>query len=161
MQICGIATARRSFEATAIQHINVSSVIGNQSISLKFTRRSGNADTADTEHTDANAKAQYINTASARTDARLAIADADYNVNKIKCASQNGNAKDVCLKQADATQVAAVANAKADQKINDARMDAREDIQSADYKAALGKCEALAGPSKKSCVAAAIAQFSK
>jgi outer membrane lipoprotein-sorting protein len=48
-------------------------------------------------HTEADAKALYKNTLSARTSARKSIAEADYAVDKAKCGSQDGNAKDVVV----------------------------------------------------------------
>ena len=107
------------------------------------------------------ATAQYKGTVSARTSARKDIADANYNVDKAKCASQNGNAQDVCLKQAKATMVAAKADATADKKVVDARADANDDKLAADYKVALEKCDALAGPGKDACFASAKSQYGK
>jgi hypothetical protein len=110
---------------------------------------------------EATATAQYKGTVSARTSARKDIADANYNVDKAKCASQNGNAQDVCLKQAKATMVAAKADATADKKVVDARADANDDKLAADYKVALEKCDALAGAGKDACVASAKSQYGK
>ena len=112
-------------------------------------------------HVESGAKAQYKNTLGARTDAREAIADADYDVDKLRCSSQTGNAKDVCIKEAKANLIAAVADAKADKKIIEARSDARDVKQTADYKVALEKCDGLAGPTKDACVQAARYQFNK
>ncbi|CAN5851438.1 hypothetical protein BH11PSE12_BH11PSE12_28710 [soil metagenome] len=110
---------------------------------------------------DANAKAVYKNTLSARTSAAKSIADANYDVDKAKCGALAGNDKDVCIKKAKSTKVAAVANAKADKKVIDARTDARDDKRTAEYKVALEKCDALAGAAKDTCVASAKAQFGK
>ena len=112
-------------------------------------------------HVEADAKAQYKNTLSARTEARKAIADADYDVNKVRCGSQTGNAKDVCIKEAKAALISAVADATADKKVSEARKDAREDKQTAEYKVALEKCDALAGTAKDACIAAANNRFGK
>ena len=112
-------------------------------------------------HVEANAKAQYKNTLSARTDAREAIADADYDVNKARCASKTGNAEDVCIQEAKAIRIAAVADAKADKKVIEARNDAREDKRNAESKVAMEKCDALAGPAKDACVLTARYQFGK
>ncbi len=113
------------------------------------------------KHVKADAEAQYKNTVSARTDARNAMANADYDVAKTKCDSKTGNEKDVCVKEAKAVMVAAKADAKADKKVVEARVDARDDKVEANYKVALEKCDALAGPSKDSCVAGAKSQFGK
>lgn len=112
-------------------------------------------------YVEANAKAQYKNTLSARTSATKAIADANYDVDKAKCASQAGNDKDVCVKKAKATKVAAVANATADKKVIEARTDASDDKRTAEYKVVLEKCDALAGTAKDTCVVAAKTQFGK
>jgi hypothetical protein len=111
--------------------------------------------------TKAEAEAQYKNTPGARAKARTAIADAEYDVAKAKCGSQAGNDKDVCIKEAKAATVAAKADAKADKKVVAARADARDDKHDANYKVALEKCDALAGPSKDSCVASAKTQYGK
>lgn len=110
---------------------------------------------------EANAKARYKNSLAATTDARKSIADADYEVEKTRCASLTGNPKDVCLKESKANLVAALADAKADRKIGEARADAQEDKRSADYKVALEKCDAYAGAPQKTCVADVKAQFGK
>ncbi|MBC7513913.1 MAG: hypothetical protein H7234_05690 [Herminiimonas sp.] len=110
---------------------------------------------------EANAKARYKNSLASTTDARKAIADADYEVEKTRCASLTGNPKDVCLKESKANLVAALADAKADRKIGEARADAQEDKRSADYKVALEKCDAYAGAPQKACVADVKAQFGK
>jgi len=110
---------------------------------------------------EAQATAQYKGTVSARVNARKDIADANYNVDQAKCASQNGNAKDVCVKEAKATMIAAKADATADKKVVDARADARDDKQAADYKVAIEKCDALAGTGKDACITSAKAQYGK
>ena len=108
-----------------------------------------------------NAKAAYKNTVEATTDARKSVANADYDVEKTRCGSLNGNPKDVCMKVAKANLVAALADAKADKKVIDAREDANEDKRSADYKVAIEKCDAFAGDTKKECVANVKTQFGK
>ena len=110
---------------------------------------------------EANAKAQYKDTVSARTTATKDIADANYDVEKAKCGSQTGNAKDVCIKAAQVNKVAAVSNAKADKKVVEARTDAREDKNTAEYKLAVEKCDAMTGAAKDACVASAKKQFGK
>lgn len=111
--------------------------------------------------TKAEAEALYKNTPQARASARTAIADAEYDVAKAKCGSQTGNAKDVCIKEAKVANVAAKADAKADKEVVKARTEARDDKSDANYKVAIEKCDALAGPSKDACVASAKAQYGK
>lgn len=112
-------------------------------------------------YTKAAAEAHYENTPMARANARVAIANAEYDVAKTKCNSQTGNAKDVCIKEAKAAKVAAKADAKADRQVTNARTDALDDKVAANYKVAIEKCDALAGAAKDSCVASAKAQFGK
>lgn len=103
---------------------------------------------------EANAKAEYKNTVKARTDARVDIAKANYDVSKAKCDALVDNAKDVCVKEAKAALVTAKGNAKADKKVSDARTDAHDDKVKAEYKVELEKCEALTAEAKNTCVAA-------
>jgi hypothetical protein len=112
-------------------------------------------------HTVADAEAQYKNTPRAQASARKDIADADYAVAKAKCDGAAGNEKDVCIKQAKAAKVAAVADAKADKKTVEARTDAKDDKRDANYKVEMEKCDALAGPSKDACVASVKSKFNK
>jgi hypothetical protein len=109
----------------------------------------------------ADAKAQYEHTRKARTDARIAAADADYAVAKAKCGAKAGNDMNVCVEEAKAAQTKAVAEAKANKKVSDARVEAREDTREADYKVAAQKCDALSGADKDSCVSAAKAKFGR
>ncbi|MES2935639.1 MAG: hypothetical protein V4805_19370 [Pseudomonadota bacterium] len=116
---------------------------------------------ASRTHTEAEAKAQYKNTVGARTDARKAIASADYDVAKAKCGALAGNEKDICLKEAKSAKIAATSDANADKKVVEARTDARSDKHTAEYKVAIEKCDALAGAAKDTCVADAKAKFGK
>jgi len=111
--------------------------------------------------TEEEADAHYKNTLRAYTQARLKIASANFDLDKVKCASLTGNDKDVCVQQAKATLVAAQADAKADKKAIEARTDARDDKRTAEYKVALEKCDAFAGAAKDSCVSAAKTQYGK
>jgi hypothetical protein len=107
------------------------------------------------------ASALYKNTLKAFTASRLKIADANYALDKAKCGALAGNDKDVCIKQAKATLIAAQADATADKKAIEARTDARDDKRTAEYKVALEKCDAYAGAAKDSCVSTAKAQYGK
>ena len=120
----------------------------------------------------ADADAAYKNTPKARESARVAHADAAYNVAKEKCDDQTGNAKDVCVKEAKAAHVKAKADAKVDRVASDtsktaaektasARRDAAEDKRDADYKVAIEKCDSLAGAAKDTCVQNAKARYGK
>lgn len=107
------------------------------------------------------AEAGYKNTLSAYTDARMRIASANYDRDKVRCAAVTGNERDVCLEQAKAVLVAARADAKADRKAIEARQDAREDKLAAQYRVALEKCDAYAGAVKDQCVDTAKTAFGK
>ena len=120
----------------------------------------------------AELEANYKNTDKAHNDARVAKADADYDVAKEKCDDLKGNDKDVCVKQAKATHTKAKADAKVAkvdsktahntaEKRADARKDAREDTNDAQYKVAVEKCDAMSGAAKDQCVKAAKARFHK
>jgi len=120
----------------------------------------------------ADAEAAYVNTPKAREAARVAHAQANYNVAIEKCDDLAGNAKDVCVKEAKAGLVKGKANAKVDRvaadttqdaaaKQAEARKDANADKRDADYKVAIEKCDALAGAAKDSCVSSAKLQYGK
>ena len=121
---------------------------------------------------EAEAKAAYENTPKARENARLARADATYEVAKEKCDDLAGNAKDVCVKEAKATYVKAKADAKVDRVATDAKQDAvqktasaqreaADDKRDANYKVAIEKCDSLAGTAKDACVRDAKVRFGK
>lgn len=107
------------------------------------------------------AEAAYKNTLSAYTQARMRIASANYDRDKVRCAAVTGNDRDVCMEQAKATLVAAQADAKADRKAIEARQDAREDKLAAEYRVAIQKCDAYAGAVKDQCVNTAKTAFGK
>lgn len=87
--------------------------------------------------------------------ARVATAEAAYAVAKEKCDDLAGNDKDVCVKQAKADEVKALAAAKLGKEVAAARTDAADDVRDANYQLAVEKCDALAGDAKSRCVAAA------
>ena len=60
----------------------------------------------------AELEANYKNTDKARNDARVAKADAVYDVAKEKCDDMAGNQKDVCVKEAKAAHTKSKADAK-------------------------------------------------
>jgi hypothetical protein len=120
----------------------------------------------------ADAAAGYENTPKARENARDARADANYAVAKEKCDDLAGNAKDVCVKEAKAAHVKAMADAKVDRVASDTRKDAADktaeaqrdaanDKRDADYKVAIEKCDSLAGAAKDSCVRDAKMRYGK
>jgi hypothetical protein len=120
----------------------------------------------------ADAEAAYKNTPKAREDARITRAEANHNVAKEKCDDLSGNAKDVCVKEADATLAKLKADAKVDRvaadtkedvamKEADARRQAAADKRDADYKVAAEKCDALSGSAKSTCISEAKLRYGK
>jgi hypothetical protein len=110
---------------------------------------------------DEEAEAAYKNTLSAFTQARMRIASANFDRDKVRCSAVTGNDRDVCLEQAKATLIAAQADAKADRKSIEARQDARADKLAAEYRVAIEKCDAYAGAVKDQCVNTAKTAFGK
>jgi hypothetical protein len=96
-----------------------------------------------------------------RNKVLVAKAESTYAVAKEKCDDKAGNDKDVCVKEAKAVEVKALADAKLGKEIGEARKDAAADKRDADYNVAIEKCDALAGDAKAACVTAAKAKFGK
>lgn len=88
-------------------------------------------------------------------------AKAAYAVAKEKCDDQAGNAKSVCVKEAKAIEVKALANAKMGKEISEVKKEGAQEKIDADYQVAAQKCDALAGDAKASCMTAAKAKFNK
>lgn len=109
----------------------------------------------------AELKYSYTGKASDQTQVFVAKAKSAYAVVKEKCDDQAGNAKDVCVKEAKAVEVRALADAKLGKKIDEASKEAATDKNDANYKVAIEKCDALAGDVKSNCVAAAKVTFGK
>jgi hypothetical protein len=107
------------------------------------------------------AKAVYENTPKAHASAATDIANAQYALDKEICNGKTGNDKDVCVKQAKADNVTAIANAKASTKVADARNDAAETKNDADYKVEIEKCDGFAGPTNDACIATAKSKYGK
>jgi hypothetical protein len=103
----------------------------------------------------------YSGKAADHTKVLVAKAESSYAVAKERCDDLAGNPKDVCLKEAKAVEVKALADARLGKAIGEARKDAASDKRDADYKVAIEKCDALAGDAKSSCVASAKSSFGK
>lgn len=88
-------------------------------------------------------------------------AQTDYAVAKERCDDHAGNTKDVCMKEAQAAETKALADAKLSQQVGTAQKDAATDKRDADYAVAVEKCDAMAGEAKGGCVAAAKVKFGK
>ena len=120
----------------------------------------------------ADTEAAYKHTPKARESARVAHAQATYDVAIQKCDDQAGNTKDVCVKEAKAALVKGKADAKVDRVTADtrkdaattqadARKDASAEKREAEYKVAIEKCDALAGAAKDACLSAAKSRYGK
>lgn len=109
------------------------------------------------------AEREYSYTGKAADQTKLLEVQAKsaYAVAKEKCDDQAGNAKDVCVKEAKAVEVKALADAKLGKQIGEAKKEASADKINANYQVALEKCDALAGAAKDSCVATAKTNFGK
>jgi len=103
----------------------------------------------------------YTGKAKDHNKVLVAKAESNYAVAKEKCDDKAGNDKDVCVKEAKAIEVAALADAKMGKKIGEAKKDAAEDKRDAAFKVAAEKCDAMSGDAKASCIAAAKAKFGK
>ncbi len=109
------------------------------------------------------AEAEYNYTGKASDANKVVVekADAGYAVAKEMCDDKGGNAKEVCMTEAKSAHTKALADAKMNKKVGEARMDAADDKRDADYKIATQKCDSLAGDAKSACVSAAKARFGK
>ncbi len=103
----------------------------------------------------------YTGKAADQTKVLEVQAKSAYAVAKEKCDDQAGNAKDVCVKEAKAVEVKALADAKLGKQIGEAKKEASADKNNANYQVALEKCDALAGAAKDGCVATAKTNFGK
>ena len=118
---------------------------------------------AKAKETVARAELEFSYTGKPADQNKVLVAKAEsvYSVAKEKCDDLKGNDKDVCVKEAKAVEVKALADAKMGKQIGAAKTDAAEDKRNADYKVAAEKCDALAGDAKASCITAAKAKFGK
>jgi len=92
---------------------------------------------------------------------RMAKADAAYDVAKEKCDDKAGNDKDVCVKEAKAMHTKAKTDAAVSKSMKNAVTDASSDRNTADYKVAVEKCDAMSGDAKSVCVANAKTKHNK
>jgi osmotically-inducible protein OsmY len=105
-------------------------------------------------HTEADAVAQYNNTAKGRAKAMTAVADADYALGKARCADMSGADKDSCLNTARSAHTAALADAKSNRQIaatSDGSSPASA-TRDATKAAALDKCAQVAGQPNTGCL---------
>ncbi len=84
-----------------------------------------------------------------------------YDIAKEKCDDLGGNAKDVCVREAESNRDKAKADVKLAKKVNDAVNDDISTKLKADYKLAREKCDAVSGDTKDMCVASAKARYNE
>jgi hypothetical protein len=103
----------------------------------------------------ARAKLEYLNSGKATDMMKLATARADaaYGIATERCDDVGGNARDVCLRQASAQHVAALADAKAAKKTSAARVEAGDEKTHARHKVEPENCGTLTGNARSQCVA--------
>jgi hypothetical protein len=157
----GYDTAKSAADAQFKVDKDACSSQGGNANDICVARATGKANVAK-----AAAEAEYEGTPKARENARVATAQASYDVASARCDGLAGNRKDVCVKEAQAAlikgkadamvdRVAAVTQGDAAAKQGDARREASADKLDADYKVAVEKCDALAGAAKDTCVRSA------
>jgi uncharacterized protein with LGFP repeats len=127
---------------------------------------SGNAkdicvETAKGKEKVALAHLQYQRSGNAGDMNKLAEAryEARYEVAKEVCDDQAGNAKDVCVAKAKADNDKAKADAKLKKVTTEARNDAADAKDKADYKLASERCDAMSGNPNDACMASARARY--
>ncbi len=95
-------------------------------------------------------------------DLAVKNAETQYKMDKDACSSRSGNAKDICLAEANGKEKVAKADAEAAYKITPkAREDARVTRAEATYNVAKEKCDNLSGNPKDVCVKEANAALVK
>ncbi len=134
----------------------------------KCDQLSGNAKDICVKRADGNrsvalAELEFEQSNKDEDRAKIAMAksEAAYGIAKQMCDDQAGNAKDVCVKEAEAARVKSNADTKVTKSDVEARDEAVETKRQADYNVAIEKCDSLAGDSKAACVAESKATYSK
>lgn len=94
----------------------------------------------------------YTGKVADRNKVSAVKAETAYAVAKERCEDHEGNARNVCIQEAKATEQKALA---------EARKEAAAEKMDTEYKLAIQKCDALAGEAKTHCEAAAKVKFGK
>lgn len=90
-----------------------------------------------------------------------------YKIERAKCDALSGNPKDVCIKEAKATEKRSKAEAEAQytaiasKKISEIKSKAVQRKRNADYKNEIAKCESLSGSIDNACVARVNSKYGK
>lgn len=93
--------------------------------------------------------------ADAQYDASKDAAKQNYEMAKENCKNMSGNARDVCMKAAEADYVKAKSQAKVQKKSATTQAEATDDQMKAEYKVAKEKCDALSGNAQDACISEA------
>ena len=111
----------------------------------------------------ARAEGEFAYSGKAKDEMNVTVTKAKvaYAVAKEKCDDLTGNSKDVCVKEAKATEVSALADVKMNKKVSAAKAESAEEKHDAAYKVATEKCDALTGDAKSSCMTSAKAEHVK
>jgi hypothetical protein len=94
---------------------------------------------------------------------KVAVAKANsiYEVAKEVCDDKSGEAKTLCRTEAKSVHTKALAESKMVKKIGEAKVDEKQDINTADYKVAIEKCESAGGDVKTACISSAKTKYNK
>jgi hypothetical protein len=94
---------------------------------------------------------------------KVAVAKADsiFAVAKEVCDDKSGEAKALCRTEAKSTHTKSLAESKMVKKIGEAKVDEKQDINTANYKVAIEKCESAGGDVKTACIASAKTKYNK
>ena len=120
----------------------------------------------------ADAQAAYENTAEGPPERPRRARPGELRRRHREVRRPGRQSKDVCVKEAKAGLVKGKADAKVDRvaadtrqegaaKRTEAREEANTEKRDAEFKVAIEKCDALAGPAKDSCVSGTKVQFGK
>ena len=130
--------------------------------------QAGNAKDICQEEAKANEKValaeneySYTGKVADERKVRTVKADTSYAVAKERCDDLSGNPKDVCVKEAKAVHIKALADVKLAKQTTEAQHDSMDAKSDADYKVAAEKCDAMSGDPKASCITAAKAKYGK
>jgi osmotically-inducible protein OsmY len=159
-------TAALNHDPATYHNVTQKAAADYKSASAKCTSMSGNDKDvclaeakAARAHSEADALAQYNNSAAGREKTRSKVADADYAVAKAKCGAKSGADKDDCLNTAKSVHTSALADAKAGRDSTAATgssggsgtgLVAGTDSPAAN--AAVDKCAQAGGSSKTGCL---------
>jgi osmotically-inducible protein OsmY len=156
-------TAALNHDPATYQNVTKKAAADYKMATAKCTGMTGNAKSICMEeakaaraHAQADAVAQYNNTAKGRAKARTAVADADFALAKAKCADMSGADKDNCINNATVVHTAAVADAKADRAVavttDNVTPVTSTATREATKAAAVDKCAQVAGQPNTGCL---------